>query len=254
MEILNYNGKDLYIGSIAETNPIIRDHMVALAHYESNHPLDESEWYNRFNSQPKELSNFIELSKDKKTLLDIGSQFGSFSYFFLGNSPDKTSYAIDGGLNPYLITTQVKFLNNLSNFHPFNFLIGNKNEIVKCHSEDLQSLALSGTDSRMMFSIDMLTQLLNFIPDVIKIDIEGSEYEALLGAYNTIMENRPIIFIEIHPRFLQYYGNNVVDIANFVKQINYKVLDLNQVEVENYLEILSQEPSDSNRTVWVPNI
>jgi hypothetical protein len=33
----------------------------------------------------------------------------------------------------------------------------------------------------------------------------------------------------------------------------YKVYDLNQNEVTNYLDILLKEQTDSNRTVWMPN-
>jgi hypothetical protein len=33
---------------------------------------------------------------------------------------------------------------------------------------------------------------------------------------------------------------------------NYNGLDLNQNEVINYKDILYQEPTDSNRTIWVP--
>ena len=199
------------------------------------------------------MDNFVELTKDKKVLFDVGSQFGSFSFAFLGTSVDKYVFALDGGLNPFLVTTQIKIINQLTNFNTFNFLIGNKNEVVKCFSEDLQSLAIPGNDTRLMFSIDMLVELFNTTPDVIKIDIEGSEYQALLGAYNTIMKSRPIIFIEIHPKFLNLYQNNINQIVEFVSSIDYKVYDLNQNEVTNYIDILSKEQTDSNRTIWMPN-
>ena len=136
MKTLNYGGKDLYIGSIAERNEMIESHM--LAHFTmSETETSTDEWFQRFNSQTKEMSNFIELSKDKKTFMDIGSQFGSFSLSFLGDSSDKVAYAFDGGLNPFLTTTQIKILNKLDNFHTFNFLIGDRNETVKCFSEEL---------------------------------------------------------------------------------------------------------------------
>jgi len=99
----------------------------------------------------------------------------------------------------------------------------------------------------------MIVELFDQAPDVIKIDIEGCEYQALAGAYNTILTHRPLIFIEIHPRFLNHYQNNINQIVEFVESINYKVYDLNGTEVTNYLDILSKEMSDSNRTVWVPN-
>jgi FkbM family methyltransferase len=250
METINYNGRNLYIGSIAENHSIIKEHM--LAHFNLTE-TETDDWFLRFNSQVKEMDNFLELTKDKKMLFDVGSQFGSFSFPFIGTSSDKQVYAFDGGTNPYLTTTQIKLINNLTNFNTFNFLIGNKNELVKCFSEDLQSLAIAGNDTRLMFSIDMLVELFGTIPDVMKIDIEGCEYQALVGAQNTILKHKPIIFIEIHPKFLNLYQNNINQIVEFVNSIDYSVYDLNQNKVTNYLDILSAEQTDSNRTVWMPN-
>jgi FkbM family methyltransferase len=248
-ETTNYNGRELYIGSIAESNDIIKEHM--LAHFNLNE-TETDEWFLRFNSQVKEMNNFISLTNDKKVLLDIGSQFGSFSFPFIGQSNNKQVFAFDGGINPFLTTSQIKVINNLTNFNVFNFLIGNKDEVVKCFSESLQSLAIPGNDTRMMFTIDTLVDMFNIEPDVMKIDIEGCEYQALTGALNTIMKFQPTIFIEVHPKFLMHYQNNINDIVSFVDSINYDIFDLNQNKVDNYLEILQQEKTDSNRTVWMP--
>jgi len=248
-ETMNYNGLNLRIGSIAEDNTIIKEHM--LAHF-NNDETDTNEWFLRFNSQVKEMDNFIELTFDKNLLLDIGSQFGSFSFPFLGQSNDKQSFAFDGGMNPFLTTSQIKVINNLDNFNTFNFLIGNRDEVVKCFSEQLQSLAIPGNDSRMMLRIDTLVSMFDIVPDVMKIDIEGCEYQALLGAEGTIRNYQPMIFIEIHPKFLNMYQSDITDIVKFVDLINYDVYDLNKNKVENYLEILQQEQTDSNRTVWLP--
>ena len=41
-------------------------------------------------------------------------------------------------------------------------------------------------------------------------------------------------------------------IVSFVELIDYDVFELNRNKVQNYLEILQQEQTDSNRTVWIP--
>jgi hypothetical protein len=92
----------------------------------------------------------------------------------------------------------------------------------------------------------------NIEPDAIKIDIEGSEGNALIGAKDAITNYKPIIFIEIHPQFLLSYNWNIEKIVDFVKTIDYDVYDLQGNKIENYLEILKQEKTDSNRTVWKP--
>ena len=114
-----------------------------------------------------------------------------------------------------------------------SYTITELKNIVKYLINTLKSLDSPDSD---IDNNNMLVELFNTTPDVIKIDIEGSEYQALLGAYNTIMKSRPIIFIEIHPKFLNLYQNNINQIVEFVSSIDYKVYDLNQNEVTNYID------------------
>jgi len=247
----NYNGLEIEFGSLVKINEKIQRNIES--HFTlQNTDKDPTSWYNKFNCEYKELNNFINLTKNKNTLLDIGCQFGSFSLTFIGNSTTKQSFAFDGGDTPYLTLSQIKILNQINNLHIFNFLIGNQNKKIHCHSEELQALAINGPDVKHMFSIDMLCNIYNITPDVIKMDIEGAEINALLGARETLIKSKPIIFIEIHPKFLPQYQNTINDVVSFVNDIDYKVLDLNQQEVTNYLEVLQQEKTDSNRTIWIP--
>lgn len=245
-----YNKKEITLGSISLINSKIYNNI--LSHFNEDTQPNKNDWYFQFNSEPKEMKNFIDLTEDKKVLLDIGSQFGSFSLSFLSDSVDKKAYAFDGGISPFLVMLQTKFINNLQNFYPFNFLIGDKDDAISCYSEELQSLAIPGNDMRLMFKIDTVCDIFNITPDVIKIDIEGAEVSALHGSINTIINNSPIIFIEVHPKFMYNYNSKVEDIVNFVNKIEYDVLDLNRNKVSNYLDILNKESTDSNRTIWVP--
>ncbi len=38
--------------------------------------------------------------------------------------------------------------------------------------------------------------------DIITMDIEGSEYEALQGAEKILLKDRPIVFVSVHPEFM----------------------------------------------------
>lgn len=43
---------------------------------------------------------------------------------------------------------------------------------------------------------------LNFIPDMITMDVEGAEWEVLQGAEQTIEKHKPIIYLSLHPEFM----------------------------------------------------
>ena len=49
-----------------------------------------------------------------------------------------------------------------------------------------------------------LDQMLDFLPwpDVVSVDIDGAEYQMLLGADRLLHEAKPILFISVHPDHL----------------------------------------------------
>jgi FkbM family methyltransferase len=71
------------------------------------------------------------------------------------------------------------------------------------------------------------------VPDVLKIDIEGAEYDALLGAeklFRGDFGKAPrLLFIEVHPEFLPQYGGSVELMEAFLERHAYeKIWELNR--------------------------
>jgi FkbM family methyltransferase len=71
-------------------------------------------------------------------------------------------------------------------------------------------------------TIDELSRIINHVPDHISIDVEGSEWEVLKGAEQTIMQHKPILWVSIHPEFMiQQYGQYSADLRNWIKDRGY---------------------------------
>jgi FkbM family methyltransferase len=110
-------------------------------------------------------------------------------------------------------------------------------EIIRAHgfSELYQE-----ADGLPQYRIDNLVAEGLKIPTVITFDCEGSDWEVLKGAEDTLIKWRPKIWASIHPEFMfDQYGEYSRDFRNWIKDFGYKehILDY-QHELHCYYEPL----------------
>lgn len=144
-------------------------------------------------------------------VLDIGPQYCDYALiaakkygsYVLAFEASKFNYAI--GLTNILI-------NNADNkVFLSNCAIGDKNDSIKLHYSGGMANAF-GLGEEELVSMRKLDELLDELsgtpildsikPDLIKLDIEGFEYEALQGMSQTIDKYHPRIIIETHTSLL----------------------------------------------------
>lgn len=84
-----------------------------------------------------------------------------------------------------------------------------------------ESYVFSGTDNKIRVqcqSVDGLLKQGYLAPDIIKIDVEGAEYDVLLGAKNTLQQYQPYILLATHDCHLNGVQEKCV---SFLKQLGY---------------------------------
>lgn len=77
-------------------------------------------------------------------------------------------------------------------------------------------------------TIDEYSKWSEAIPDIISLDVEGSEFQVLKGAEDTLKKYRPKIFLSGHPEFMfRMFGQYLYDLRNWIKDIGYteEILD-----------------------------
>jgi FkbM family methyltransferase len=209
-------------------------------------------WTIEGTEENQEMTCFIEQTKDKKSLIDIGALFGVFSLFFSGQ--DRVSHAVDGSHEGMLQLLQNLCKNPDKKIYPHKALMGDKNSLTSYWTKpgELHSLSFQGNDSIIMLTVDYFCQLYEVVPDVMKIDTEGFEVKILKNADHVLSNYKPMIFLEGHNNFVYNYGDTVEDIVSIAKKYDYKVFDLsnNQITYEEYLNRLKNKSIDSTRTYW----
>ena len=64
----------------------------------------------------------------------------------------------------------------------------------------------------------------SIIPDVLKIDVEGAEFNVLDGATKILNEYRPQIIISLHPKHLRLLKRDIREIYDYCSLYSYRLL------------------------------
>lgn len=126
-------------------------------------------------------------------------------------------------------------LNKLSNVQLVQTVISDKNGQEKINLSPNMNTGSSGVLKKQRYlvpeeivnsmTLETLVSKLELKKiDLIKIDIEGSEYEAILGS-KKLLESHIIknIALELHPEFLKKRNLEINDILHFLDETGYKV-------------------------------
>lgn len=170
--------------------------------------------------------------------VDIGANIGLMSVFssILVQESGKI-FSFEPNPATYDILKKNIELNNLSNINAEPLGIGSVKKTTKIYDQwdsGRGSASMikpehvtNSYDVEVVTLSDYFNDFQNDI-DVIKIDIEGYELEALRGAEKIIREKLPVLIIEISDNRMNFEEANGTDIMNYVLSFKkYKVFKLN---------------------------
>ena len=220
-----------------------------------------------------EYKNFIELTKGKKVLIDVGSHIGVFPFTF--NSLEDNRHSFGFEINPLNISAFLDILkinNNkkydnitlydipisndfsekyfsimsdnpdlVNNQKGYQGVIEVENRNNKLNKDwDFTNIDKAPEKYKLKKKCETVDNFCDFLMtemglmvDVVKIDVEGYEQKVLNGAQKTFKNIRPLMFIEIHQKYLPSYNSDIVDIYNHIKDLNYVMYDYNRKKIES---------------------
>jgi|GEM_PF-1253647 len=186
----------------------------------------------KINDQPlKAIEQLLHQHYNKDIVyFDIGANFGLRSLYYLVNG--RTCFLFEPNEECNAITERLFKQNNFSNGKVVSRIIGPENKIVKFyisnssylssvhkeHVEELQDLKMEIEMEQIAIDDFVKDKGLEGKVKIVKVDVEGLEYEVCLGASNLLGSDNMCLLLEILPS-----SRHKDKLFAFLKERNYTV-------------------------------
>ena len=181
---------------------------------------------------------YIKLSDDVDCFFDVGAHIGLIALPLSTQiSKNGTIYCFEPSntnnfyLNYHLEKNKVnnvkvikKVVNSKSGLETDFFEsqeVSGMNSVIEIENKQISKKTLKKSISLDEFCIEN-----KIFPQIIKIDVEGSEIDLLKGAKKLIKSKRPIIFLSYHPSHILKLGYTPSDFDKLIKNFKYSVFDI----------------------------
>lgn len=173
-----------------------------------------------------------EIIKENDTIIDIGANSGYYALLESQLANRGEVYAIEPvPKNMQLLKKNIE-LNDYKNIQVFPLAIGGENGEGKMYLYDKGNLCSftkniqnkpTGKVTIPIMTLDRFVEKCAFAyPTLIRMDVEGYEYEIIKGMANILKSNKPLIlFIELHPFMMS--KDDMKNLIDTLKRNNFKV-------------------------------
>lgn len=213
-----------------------------------------------------EIINFGHFEKDYSTKLmealqstdiffDIGANVGYYSLIGALRNKKTKVYAFEPVPQTYEKLLKNISLNSVQNISSFNFGFLEKKKDICVFFDSYETTAASLKNIREtekaqrtvcnFLTLDSFVEEHRIIPDLIKIDVEGSELYTLAGAVKTLRSAAPIIFVEVLRKWCAKFGHSAMDVFSLLYNLGYSSYVVRGSKLEEIL-CIDENTIDSN--------
>jgi FkbM family methyltransferase len=185
----------------------------------------------------------IEEARGKSCVLDIGAHIGLVSLpLSTAVAENGTVFAFEPAAANEAFLSEHLNSNNITNVEVITDLVGDAeldsvDFFESSGDSGMNTIAESGSNrgyqatSKRQITLDKFCSDQNLAPELIKIDTEGAEVRILKGALDTLRQHLPVLYLSVHPRHIIELGSTVEELEQLLKDLNYKVTDMDGTEV-----------------------
>ncbi len=178
-------------------------------------------------SAVEEIASFMTLARSARTLFDVGASKGVFSQIFCLLQPEGRAISFEPSPPAMADARELAELNGCA-----SRITARQTAVGRAPGRATGLLAPGGfavlessgnaTEEFEVTSVDHEVLALGVVPDLLKIDVEGHEYDVLLGARNLLRERKPTVCLELHLDELERRGVDVRDVLGELQSHGYR--------------------------------
>ena len=187
-----------------------------------------------FSKKDKLLNNIVKLIKVNDVVFDVGVNIGYYLFNFSQKATQGCVYGFEPNPKVFKYVKHNLELNSFKNIVLTNLGLGNEKGVYKMaqiNSNLGMNKIVESNSALKTFDISVDT-LDNFVfenniskIDVIKIDVEGFEFNVLKGAIESLKKFKPILFIEIDNQNLIKNNSSYFKLKNWLNLHEYCIYD-----------------------------
>ncbi len=195
-----------------------------------------------------------QLLRPGDTAVDVGANIGLYTLVMAKQvGPTGKVYAFEPANKSYETLIEHISLNGLQGVvDAHQLLIDRQKGTLLLHEDGLRGTNRVGgsrfdgpntvVTERRSTTLDDFFMDKRQLPDLIKIDVEGYEFNVLMGAPQTLKKHSCTVLCEVHPPLLSELGVSFADMCGFMREVGYRMLDLQGKPLPGFL-------SDQNQAI-----
>lgn len=192
-----------------------------------------------YNHGLKFLPQEVIESLRNKVFLDCGAFAGDSALMFEKEYFPSKIYSFEPIAENYQYLLETIKINHLVKVVPVQMGVGEENCMKKLSPLCMSSCVNDeGTEEVELVSIDEFVNQHNLSVGLIKMDLEGYEFEALNGARKTIEKFRPVLLISIYHHPEELFGT-IKHIQKIVPDYNFKIKHLADIRPLGEIHLLA---------------
>jgi len=196
---------------------------------------NNSVWLGTYESN--QSLKFVQKSGGSKIFLDLGAHAGYYTLLYKSVNKESTVYSFEPVETNYDFLKKHIKMNNFKKIIHFNKAVADKEGILRFARGNSVGGKLSMTGDMDVSAVKLSRlfdeKIIQF-PDLIKMDIEGAEYEVLKDLEPYLRSQMPVIFLSTH-------GDEIRESClNLMKSLDYKITPLDDKSMMTAREYLAE--------------